>query len=257
MSGDVELLFLERVQQERWQFKTKPHEHFDALMDAVVRASIFHIRTIYFTPGSVYARVGKCYEVSNDGMQFFRPLFANYEEMAAKAGHAYYRPFEEQEKAQERYCCIFCGVSGLIDKLIECNVCHNLFCSSCIPLHKFSHAQQESEERKKQQQYEHTFNTNWDPADAFGYTFEDLFPYARMRGSAYRSTTGTPPKPNVPKNVRDAFDLLSLAYTANAAQIKKAFKAKALVTHPDRGGSHADMVKLNKAKEIALAFAGK
>lgn len=71
------------------------------------------------------------------------------------------------------------------------------------------------------------------------------------------NTTGTPP-PNttsIHKDVLDAFTLLGLSPTASVDDIKKAYRAKALVTHPDHGGGHADMAKLNQAKEVALGHA--
>lgn len=51
-----------------------------------------------------------------------------------------------------------------------------------------------------------------------------------------------------------AFALLGIPHTSSAEEIKRAFKAKALVTHPDHGGSHNDMIKLNKARDAALAY---
>jgi hypothetical protein len=55
--------------------------------------------------------------------------------------------------------------------------------------------------------------------------------------------------------IHEAFALLGLAPGATVQEIKKAFKAKALVTHPDLGGKHTDMVALNKAKETCLEYA--
>ena len=46
---------------------------------------------------------------------------------------------------------------------------------------------------------------------------------------------------------KDHYATLGLRPDATAAQIKQAFRKKALVSHPDRGGSHVRMRELNEA----------
>jgi len=52
-----------------------------------------------------------------------------------------------------------------------------------------------------------------------------------------------------------AFATLGLPLAASLDEIKNAYRRKAVVHHPDRGGDHASMVKLNAAYETALEYA--
>ncbi len=53
----------------------------------------------------------------------------------------------------------------------------------------------------------------------------------------------------------DAFSTLGLSSLATIDEIKAAYRQKALQLHPDRGGDHLPMVKLNAAYEAAVAYA--
>jgi hypothetical protein len=55
-----------------------------------------------------------------------------------------------------------------------------------------------------------------------------------------------------PRTVEEAFGLLSLTPPVTLHDIKHAYRRQALKYHPDRGGSHAAMVKINAAYELAL-----
>ena len=50
--------------------------------------------------------------------------------------------------------------------------------------------------------------------------------------------------------MKDYYRILGVDQNADLAQIKLAFRKKALQHHPDRGGTHADMVKINEAWEV-------
>ncbi|WP_205679101.1 J domain-containing protein [Aquisphaera insulae] len=52
-----------------------------------------------------------------------------------------------------------------------------------------------------------------------------------------------------------AFSLLGLLPIAGLDEIKAAYRNKARVLHPDRGGDHQAMVELNAAYESAVAYA--
>ncbi|WP_165251520.1 DnaJ domain-containing protein [Paludisphaera soli] len=52
-----------------------------------------------------------------------------------------------------------------------------------------------------------------------------------------------------------AFDTLGLFGAASLAEIKAAYRRKAVQLHPDRGGDHAAMVQLNAAYEAAVEYA--
>jgi tetratricopeptide (TPR) repeat protein len=58
-----------------------------------------------------------------------------------------------------------------------------------------------------------------------------------------------------PRTVAEAYQLLRLRPPATRNDIKRAYRAQAQVAHPDHGGSHAAMVALNAAYELALASA--
>jgi len=46
--------------------------------------------------------------------------------------------------------------------------------------------------------------------------------------------------------------LLGVAPTANAAEIRRAYRAKMAVAHPDRGGKHAEAARLTAARDRLL-----
>lgn len=58
-----------------------------------------------------------------------------------------------------------------------------------------------------------------------------------------------------PATLAEAFRVLKLQPPVTRADITRAFRAQAQVVHPDHGGSHAAMVVLNAAYELALASA--
>lgn len=57
---------------------------------------------------------------------------------------------------------------------------------------------------------------------------------------------------HLPETVQEALAVLRLPLTASVQDIKGAYRKRALQAHPDHGGSHAEMVILNRAYEIAL-----
>lgn len=52
-----------------------------------------------------------------------------------------------------------------------------------------------------------------------------------------------------------AFAVLGLPLAASVDEIKAAYRRKAIDAHPDRGGDHAAMVRLNVAYEAAVEYA--
>lgn len=54
---------------------------------------------------------------------------------------------------------------------------------------------------------------------------------------------------------KSCWEILGLKPGASEASIGAAFREKAMQAHPDRGGSHAAMAELNRAKEEALKAA--
>lgn len=56
----------------------------------------------------------------------------------------------------------------------------------------------------------------------------------------------------VAMSLGEARKLLELSEGATADEVSKAYKTKALKAHPDRGGSHEEMVDLNVARDLLL-----
>ena len=50
--------------------------------------------------------------------------------------------------------------------------------------------------------------------------------------------------------MKNYYETLEVEPNASFGQIKAAYRKKALQCHPDRGGSHVEMVKINEAWEI-------
>jgi len=57
----------------------------------------------------------------------------------------------------------------------------------------------------------------------------------------------------LPKTVAEAFKILHLTPPVTASDVKRAYRQQARQCHPDHGGSHAAMVGVNAAYELALA----
>lgn len=55
----------------------------------------------------------------------------------------------------------------------------------------------------------------------------------------------------LPRTSQEAFRILSLVPPVTLNDVKRAYRAKAFMCHPDRGGSHAQMVVINAAFELA------
>jgi ATPase subunit of ABC transporter with duplicated ATPase domains len=60
-------------------------------------------------------------------------------------------------------------------------------------------------------------------------------------------------KVTLPKTLEEALALLHLLPPVTPNEIKRAYRAQALRAHPDKGGSHAAMVRINAAYQMALA----
>jgi membrane protein involved in colicin uptake len=57
----------------------------------------------------------------------------------------------------------------------------------------------------------------------------------------------------LPRTVEEALAALHLTPPVTASDVKRAYRAQAFRAHPDHGGSHAAMVRINAAYELALA----
>jgi len=73
---------------------------------------------------------------------------------------------------------------------------------------------------------------------------------------AREKTEGAAPKQSTPKGSRPwALGVLGLGADATAEELKRAFRAVALRTHPDRGGDDAAFIDAKRALDVALAAA--
>lgn len=163
--------------------------------------------------------------------------------------------------------CTHCGkvyVSRIPVLMARCSQCNKFVCVSCVNAHNaaahtpkpgsFSDAMKEQLRRSQESAYSFTYHINIDHitvehVEEIFRRFSTSGPYARAQ-----STREATPNP-LSKEVQTAFATLGIPASSPVDEIKKAFKAKALLVHPDRGGNHAEMVNLNQAKEIALAHA--
>jgi hypothetical protein len=77
----------------------------------------------------------------------------------------------------------------------------------------------------------------------------------RQQKKARRRKEPQPKREDVklPRTVEEALAILLLTPPVTASDIKRAYRTQTFKSHPDRGGSHAAMVKINAAYELALA----
>lgn len=54
----------------------------------------------------------------------------------------------------------------------------------------------------------------------------------------------------------DPFKILGVSPNATKDEVQKAYKKKAAEVHPDKGGSHENMIKVNAAKEAIYRLRG-
>lgn len=74
----------------------------------------------------------------------------------------------------------------------------------------------------------------------------------KQAGQQRKSSSPTRKKP---ETLEEALKILNLKPPATRAAIKRAYRTQAQVAHPDHGGSHTAMVRLNAAYALALASA--
>lgn len=75
--------------------------------------------------------------------------------------------------------------------------------------------------------------------------------HQRAQSEQHRKSTSATMKH--PKTLEEALKLLKVKPPATRSAIKRAYRTQAQVVHPDHGGSHAAMVRLNAAYALALA----
>ncbi len=147
----------------------------------------------------------------------------------------YWRMLARGNERQDRYTCHECNQTFFTAEpnwFEGKRYCYTCFCKIKV---KRDEERFESIFGKYRQQQYRSYTFNWDFVND---------------GATWRNTS------SISSAIREAFTVLGLVPGATAQDIKKAFKQKALVTHPDLGGKHIDMVALNKAKEVALEYAG-
>ena len=75
--------------------------------------------------------------------------------------------------------------------------------------------------------------------------------HQRTQSEQHRRSASAPTKQ--PMTLEEALKLLKLKPPATRSAIKRAYRAQAQVAHPDHGGSHTAMVRLNAAYALALS----
>ena len=71
--------------------------------------------------------------------------------------------------------------------------------------------------------------------------------------AAFRGYAALPPPTSAKSN---PWDVLGVKRGASAAEVEAAYREKAKESHPDHGGSHDAMARLNKARDELLGVAG-
>ena len=108
---------------------------------------------------------------------------------------------------------------------------------------------QRSKARDPRAEFEERFRRAFE--EQFGRAFDDAWRRAQEGvGSGYRSGFSGDPEPIPPASIR----VLGLRWPATREAIGKAYRALAIQNHPDRGGRHEDMVRINQARDEALAY---
>lgn len=95
----------------------------------------------------------------------------------------------------------------------------------------------------------------WGSARAYRYHQQE---YWKQRAQRKRTEQRRKPAHQTvkkPKTLTEALKILNLRPPVTRTEIKRAYRAQAQLAHPDHGGSHAEMVRLNAAYELALTSA--
>jgi tetratricopeptide (TPR) repeat protein len=75
--------------------------------------------------------------------------------------------------------------------------------------------------------------------------------HRQQRQKAAQQQESAHQRPKKPRTLAEALNILNLRLPTTRAEIRRAYRAQAQLAHPDHGGSHAAMVRLNAAYELA------
>jgi hypothetical protein len=143
-------------------------------------------------------------------------LFTNYQEARDEQEQPYWQQFKQQQKeAREHF---------IIEEMA-----------------RRQHEQKEAHQQQKRQQKKDTKQERQRAAKQ-----------ERQKAEQQREAKSRE-EVRLPKTVNEAFALLHLKAPTTASEIKRAYHIQAMRCHPDHGGSHAAMISINAAYEIALA----
>ncbi|APR87848.1 hypothetical protein A7982_13197 [Minicystis rosea] len=80
-------------------------------------------------------------------------------------------------------------------------------------------------------------------------------PWPKQTTAPEEDRAAAPPPPATRGSRAWALAVLGIGADATADEVKRAFRAAALLTHPDRGGDDAAFIDAKRALDVALAAA--
>jgi hypothetical protein len=211
----IVLKFANQGWHVRWN--TPDKREFEAIKEAFKEA--LPLRDRYWD----YEAFGKGgWWVSYGALDLVGHLFENYEEAREELERPYRQQFEQQQKeTRERFI-----IEEMARRQRE---------------QKEAHQQRRREsQREKRQQKKATEQERQRAAEQ-----------ERQKAEQQRQARSRE-EVTLPRTVEEALALLHLKAPTTASEVRRAYRAQAMRAHPDHGGSHAAMIKINAAYELAL-----
>ena len=195
------------------RWRTPDTGEFEATREAF--KDILSIRDRYWDPEAFGGRGG--WWVAYGALSEVGHLFENYQEARDELERPYRQQFEQQQReARER----FAREQELERQQQQ---------KRAEEERRRADEQRKERERRKQQQAE------------------------EERRRAAQQKTPKREEVKLPRTLEEALALLHLRTPVTTSDVKRAYRMQALKCHPDRGGSHAAMIQINAAYELALA----
>lgn len=213
----INLEFADQGWHVRWN--TPDKEEFAAIKKAF--KATLPIREHYWDQEAFNKKGG--WWVSYGALALVGHLFENYQTARETLEQPFWQEFEQQqEEARKRF---------LIEEMARRQ-----------REQKEAHQQRRrQEQREKRQQKKATEQERQRAAEQ-----------ERQRAEQQRQARSRE-EVTLPRTFEEALAILHLTAPVTTSEVKKAYRTQAFKAHPDRGGSHAAMIRVNAAYEMALA----